>query len=151
VRQRGQARIDTFGSQRASIDAARRESLTVTEAELDVYLRGLEGQARERGQVTATEVKPGLAALRRLYPEDPEQVDAFAQRMSQLSAELRSIDAAPRSPLEIRSELDDLLLHIRSGEDIAAIQVYTEKAHELPDVREQEEAIQRLQEILDGP
>lgn len=143
-------RVDTFELHRAAIDEAKEDALEVTEARLDHYLSELEDQAWERGQVTALEVEAGLAAIEHLHPNDHERIDEFSQRMATLSAELRSVEAGSQNPAEIQSELDQLYSEIRSREDGAAIQVYTEKASELP-AQQREEALQRLEQIFDGP
>jgi hypothetical protein len=50
-------------------------------ADVDRYLDSLAARARSRGQVTALEVEPGLAMLRRYCPSDPAKADRFAERM----------------------------------------------------------------------
>lgn len=66
--------------------------------ELDLYLHELERTARARGQVTALEVAPGLAAIDAAYPGDPERGPAFARRMETLARELGQSTQAPDDP-----------------------------------------------------
>jgi hypothetical protein len=56
--------------------------------ELDAYLDELASAARARGQVTALEVAPGLAAIDAAYPGDQERSAAFSRRMEELQREL---------------------------------------------------------------
>jgi hypothetical protein len=56
--------------------------------ELDLYLEALERAARERGNVSALEVVPGLAAIDAAYPNDAEKGPAFARRMEELARKL---------------------------------------------------------------
>jgi hypothetical protein len=57
-------------------------------AGLDDYLKSLEVSSRQRGEVTAFEIEPGLAAIRR-FGSDPEKLFTFTQRMLALQSELQ--------------------------------------------------------------
>jgi hypothetical protein len=56
--------------------------------ELDLYLDELANAARARGQVSALEVAPGLAAIEAAYPGDQDRSAAFSRRMEDLQREL---------------------------------------------------------------
>jgi hypothetical protein len=59
--------------------------------DLPAYLDSLEVQARRQGQVTAFEVEPGIALLRR--HGTPEDLARFAKRMRRVQEELERVDA----------------------------------------------------------
>jgi hypothetical protein len=68
-----------------------------SERDMERYLGELEARARQRHQVTALEIEPGMRAIRQLLPPDKamEASVRFSQRMLEIGRELDGRKAAP--------------------------------------------------------
>jgi hypothetical protein len=67
-------------------------------AELEAYLARLEAQAREKGQVTALEIEPGM--MMAMDYASPDRAQAFSERMRALQRELEAqkVEVAAPAP-----------------------------------------------------
>lgn len=132
---------------RAAIDAAMRDDTV----DLDAYLGSLEARATAQRAVTALEVEPGIAMIRR-YSSDPEQdVMTFTERMRDLqrSFEVRS-DPVGVEPSERANRLKLVLNEIEHATTEEAkqrgIATYLESARALDDGA-RDEALERLNAV----
>jgi len=104
-------------------------------ADLDAYLDSLEAQARRNRAVTALEIEPGMALIRR-YSGDEDKVATFGQRMLRVQQELQGATAPPQpAPPETQAQLDALSSDITRAKDDAerqkSIRRYIDVAVEL--------------------
>lgn len=136
------ARVDMRAMVREAIENAR----VASAAELDPFLAKLEAQARQRGEVLAVDIEPGLAKC--LDFGEPEKGTRFAERMKALQHELSG--TKPESPPTAdRSRLDALFLDIRKSEGEKRqdlIREYLRAIQTLPD-EEQMERHAKLNEV----
>jgi len=106
--------------------------------DLGAYLDSLEARAVAQRAVTALEVEPGIAMIRRHSPEPDQEAQAFTERMRQLQLSFDAPAPAARpTPIEVDRQLTRLIGQIERPESEAskqaAIASYLELSRGLDD------------------
>jgi len=134
---------------RVAIQSAIERAPVHAAPEVAAYLDSLEARARAQRAVTALEVEPGIAMIRRYSFEPEEEIERFAERMQAVQHEFTPPES-PRPAPEVHAELDRLVVDIARPKDEAEKQAsiahYLEVARQL-DEEPRDAALRRLNQI----